>query len=155
MMRANRPARYAGIAPPPATSGESPVKCQILSNRPAPMITIYHNPRCSKSRGACELVNDRLNQTGEPVKVIEYLKESLSIDELKALHKMLGGSVRDMIRDNEAAYQDLGLGDQSLSDDQLYDAIQSNPILLQRPIVVRNGRAVIGRPPENVEALFA
>lgn len=118
------------------------------------MITIYHNPRCSKSRGACELVNDRLNQSGEPVTIVEYLKEPPSMDDLKALHNMLGGSVRDMIRDNEAPYQELGLADPTLSDDQLYKAIIAEPILLQRPIVVRNGRAVIGRPPENVEALF-
>ena len=118
------------------------------------MITIYHNPRCSKSRGACELIADRLNETGETVKVVEYLKEPLSMADLKALHEMLGGSVRDMIRDNEAPYQELGLDDQTLSDEQLYDAIIAHPILLQRPIVVRDGRAVIGRPPENVEALF-
>ena len=119
------------------------------------MITVYHNPRCSKSRGACELINDRLNQAGEAVKVVEYLKELPSIDALKALHKMLGGSVRAMIRDNEAPYKDLGLADPSLSDDQLYEAIAAHPILLQRPIVIRGGRAVIGRPPEKIETLFA
>lgn len=119
------------------------------------MITVYHNPRCSKSRGACELINDRLNQAGEAVKVIEYLKEPPSIDALKALHKMLGGSVREMIRDNEAPYKDLGLADPSLNDDQLYEAIAAHPILLQRPIVIRGGRAVIGRPPEKIETLFA
>ncbi|RDV00763.1 arsenate reductase (glutaredoxin) [Trinickia dinghuensis] len=119
------------------------------------MITIYHNPRCSKSRGACELVNNRLGQAGEPVKIVEYLKEPPSVNDLKALHEMLGGSVRDMMRDNEAPYADLGLADPALSDDQLFEAIATHPILLQRPIVVRNGRAVIGRPPENVEALFA
>lgn len=118
------------------------------------MITIYHNPRCSKSRCACELVEDRLTQSKEPVKIVEYLKEPLSTDDLKALHKMLGGSVRDMMRDNEAPYQDLGLAAPSLSDDELYAAIVAHPILLQRPIVVRDGRAVIGRPPENIEALF-
>jgi arsenate reductase len=119
------------------------------------MITIYHNPRCSKSRGACELVESRLAQSGEEVKVIEYLKEPPSVEDLRALHRMLGGPVRDMIRDNEAPYKDLNLSDPSLSDAQLYEAVAKHPILLQRPIVVRNGRAVIGRPPEHVEALFA
>ena len=119
------------------------------------MITIYHNPRCSKSRGACELVNGRLNRSGEPVKIVEYLKEPPSLDDLKALHQMLGGSVRDMIRDNEAPYKELGLADPTLTDDQLYGAIVAHPILLQRPIVVRGGRAAIGRPPENIEVLFA
>ena len=118
------------------------------------MITIYHNPRCSKSRGACELVKERLDQTAEPLTVVEYLKEPPSVEALKALHGMLGGAVRDMIRDNEAPYQQLGLDDPSLTDDQLYAAIAANPILLQRPIVVRNDRAVIARPPKNVAALF-
>jgi arsenate reductase (glutaredoxin) len=118
------------------------------------MITIYHNPRCTKSRGACELVNERLAVAGEPIKIIEYLKEPPSVDELKALHKMLGGSVRDMIRDNEAPFKELKLGEPTVTDDQLYEAIAAHPILLQRPIVVRDDRAVIGRPPENVDALF-
>ncbi|HTH75489.1 MAG TPA: arsenate reductase (glutaredoxin) [Trinickia sp.] len=118
------------------------------------MITVYHNPRCSKSRGACELIADRLNRSGETVKVIEYLKEPPSVDDLKALHRMLGGSVRDMIRDNEPPFRELGLADPALSEDQLYEAIAAHPVLLQRPIVVRDGRAVIGRPPENIEALF-
>lgn len=67
---------------------------------------------------------------------------------------MLGCSVRDMIRDSESAYKDLGLDDPSLSDAQLYEAIEKHPILMQRPIVVRDGRAVIGRPPENIKSLF-
>jgi arsenate reductase len=60
-----------------------------------------------------------------------------------------------MIRDNEAEYKELQLADTPLTDSQLYEALEKHPILLQRPIVVRNGRAVIGRPPENVAALFA
>lgn len=119
------------------------------------MITIYHNPRCSKSRGACDLVNDRLNQSGEPVNIVEYLKEPPTLEDIKALHRMLGGSVRDMIRDNETPYKELGLADPATTDEQLLEAIVAHPILLQRPIVVRNGKAAIGRPPENVEALFA
>jgi arsenate reductase (glutaredoxin) len=118
------------------------------------MITIYHNPRCSKSRGAYELIAGALNAANESVEVIEYLKQPLSVAQLKSLHAMLGGSVRDMLRDSEEPYKELGLADTTLSDDQLYDAIEQHPILLQRPIVVRNGRAVIGRPPENVKALF-
>lgn len=119
------------------------------------MITIYHNPRCSKSRGACELINDRLNQSGESIQIVEYLKEPPTLDDLKALRQMLGGSVRDMIRESETPYKELGLADPQMSDEQLLEAIVDHPILLQRPIVVRNGKAVIGRPPENIEALFA
>ncbi|WP_027820387.1 arsenate reductase (glutaredoxin) [Paraburkholderia bannensis] len=116
------------------------------------MITIYHNPRCSKSRASCELVTSS-NAANEPVEVIEYLKTPLTVEQLKSLHALLGGPLRDMMRTNETEYAELGL-DASTSDDQLYEAIAKHPILLQRPIVVRNGRAVIGRPPENVAALF-
>ncbi|CAD6518704.1 arsenate reductase (glutaredoxin) [Paraburkholderia sabiae] len=119
------------------------------------MITIYHNPRCSKSRGACDLISDVYNPSNEPVEIIEYLRTPLSVAQLKELNRMLGCSVREMIRDSESIYKELGLADTTLSDGQLYEAIAANPILLQRPIVVRDGRAVIGRPPENVKALFA
>ncbi len=119
------------------------------------MITIYHNTRCSKSRATYELIDSTLNTSGEAVRIVEYLKEPLGAAELKALHRMLGGSVRDMIRDTEPVYGELGLGDASLDEDALFEALAAHPILLQRPIVVRNGRAVIGRPPEAVRTLFA
>jgi arsenate reductase len=121
---------------------------------PTAMITIYHNPRCSKSRGACELVASSHNIGSEPVEIIEYLKQPLSVAQLKTLNTMLGCPVRDMLRDTEAAYEQLGLSASNLSDDQLYEAIANHPELMQRPIVVREGRAVIGRPPERVKALF-
>ena len=119
------------------------------------MITIYHNPRCSKSRGACELIGDVYNPSNEPVEIVEYLHSPLTVAQLKELNRMLGCPVREMIRASESIYKELGLADTSLSDGQLYEAIAAHPILLQRPIVVRDGRAVIGRPPENVKALFA
>ena len=118
------------------------------------MITIYHNPRCSKSRGAYDLVTNVYNKANEPVTVVEYLKKPLTKPELKSLNKLLGCPVREMLRDTEQEYKDLNLATPSLTDDQLYEAIAAHPILLQRPIVVRDGRAVIGRPPEKVEALF-
>ena len=116
------------------------------------MITIYHNPRCSKSRAACDLVSTA--RTSEPVEVIEYLKQPLTVDQLKALHAMLGGPLLDMIRTGETEYTELHLDAPGVTDDQLYEAIVQHPILLQRPIVVRDGRAVIGRPTENIAALF-
>jgi arsenate reductase len=119
------------------------------------MITIYHNPRCSKSRGACDLVAGINSAVNEPVETIEYLKTPPTVSQLKQLSAMLGLPVREMLRDTEQEYKDLGLADPTLTDDQLYEAIAKHPILLQRPIVVRNGRAIIGRPPENIEALFA
>ncbi|CAB3806864.1 putative protein YfgD [Paraburkholderia caffeinitolerans] len=118
------------------------------------MITIYHNARCSKSRATCELVSSTYNKANEPVEVVEYLKTPLTVGQLKALHAMLGGPLLDMIRTSEAEYAALGLDANGATDDQLYEAIASHPILLQRPIVVRNGRAAIGRPPENVAVLF-
>jgi arsenate reductase len=118
------------------------------------MITIFHNPRCSKSRATCELITSSYNQINEATEVVEYLKQPLSVAQLKQLHAQLGGSVREMIRDTEAEYEELRLCDASLTDSQLYEAIAKHPILLQRPIVVRNGRAIIGRPPESVAALF-
>ncbi|MFM0432118.1 arsenate reductase (glutaredoxin) [Paraburkholderia aspalathi] len=119
------------------------------------MITIYHNPRCSKSRATCDLIATTYNSANEPTEIIEYQKQPLTAAQLKQLNAQLGCTVREMIRDTEAEYKALNLSDTTLSDAQLYEALAKHPILLQRPIVVRNGRAVIGRPPENVEALFA
>jgi len=119
------------------------------------MITIYHNPRCSKSRSTCELIAAEYNRDEEPTQIIEYLKQPLSVAQLKDLNRQLGCPVRAMIRESEPVYEELGLSDPTLSDAQLYEALAAHPILLQRPIVVRNERAVIGRPPENVATLFA
>jgi arsenate reductase len=119
------------------------------------MITIYHNPRCSKSRATCDLIASTYNTANEATEIIEYLKQPLTVEQLKQLNAQLGCTVREMIRDTEDEYKALHLADGALSDVQLYEALASHPILLQRPIVVRNGRAAIGRPPENVEALFA
>jgi arsenate reductase len=118
------------------------------------MITIYHNTSCSKSRAAYELITGIYNIANESVDVVEYLTQPLSVAELKKLNAMLACPVREMLRDSEIAYKELGLDRPELSDDQLYEAIAKHPVLMQRPIVVRNGRAVIGRPPENVKALF-
>ncbi|CAE6790009.1 putative protein YfgD [Paraburkholderia domus] len=119
------------------------------------MITIYHNPRCSKSRATCDLITGTYNSANEATEIVEYLKQPLTVAQLEQLNAQLGCAVREMIRDTEVEYKTLGLSDATLSDAQLYEALAKHPILLQRPIVVRNGRAVIGRPPENVEALFA
>jgi arsenate reductase (glutaredoxin) len=119
------------------------------------MITIYHNPRCSKSRATCDLITATYNSANEATEIVEYLKHPLTVDQLKQINAQLGCPVREMIRDTEAEYKELQLADATLTDTQLYEALAKHPILLQRPIVVRNGRAVIGRPPENVAALFA
>lgn len=111
--------------------------------------TIWHNPRCSKSRQAKAL----LEELGADAEVREYLKEPPTRAELEELLAALGlDDPRAIVRTGEDAYKQLGLADATA--DELLDALVDNPILLQRPIVVRDGRAVIGRPPEDVRQLF-
>ncbi|CAG2133076.1 putative protein YfgD [Cupriavidus yeoncheonensis] len=119
------------------------------------MITIYHNPRCSKSRETLAMVEAAAERLGEPVEIVEYLKAPPSLATLRQLQTMLGVSAREMMRDNEAPYAELDLADPGLTDAELLAAVADNPVLLQRPVVVRNRRAVIGRPPENVVSLLA
>jgi arsenate reductase len=107
---------------------------------------IYHNPKCSKSRQTLQLLNDR----GETPTVIEYLKEPLSEQRLKEMLEQLG---QDILRTGEPEYQQLALSQDSTHDEILV-AIAQHPKLLQRPIVVKNGKAIIGRPPEQVLDLF-
>jgi arsenate reductase len=107
---------------------------------------IYHNPRCSKSRQTLEL----LNQHGVDADVVEYLKTPPDAATLGSLLAMLGLQPRDLIRTGESDYKALGLDDPALSDTQLIAAMVEHPRLIQRPIVVRDGRAALGRPPEQV-----
>ncbi|MDE1172953.1 MAG: arsenate reductase (glutaredoxin) [Parvibaculaceae bacterium] len=115
------------------------------------MTTIYHNPRCSKSRQTLSL----LEQHGLDPEIIEYLKTPPSAAELKDILKMLKMTPRELMRRGEDVYKQLGLEDESLPDDKLIAAMVENPVLIERPIVVHEGRAAIGRPPENVLDLFA
>ena len=108
------------------------------------MITIHHNPRCSKSREALAL----LQALGEPLTVHEYLEKPLTLIQLQALQALLGVPARDMLRSSEDVYLTLNLADTSLDDEALLAAIAMHPQLLQRPIVVKGQRAVIARPPE-------
>jgi arsenate reductase len=107
-------------------------------------LRVFHNPRCSKSRETLAL----LQQRGLNPQVIEYLKTPPSLAQLQALQRLLGLPAREMLRSGEEAYRELGLADASLSDEQLLQAIADHPVLLQRPIVVHESRAVIARPPE-------
>lgn len=109
-------------------------------------ITLYHNPRCSKSREALKLLNDQGLEPG----IVEYLKTPPTRKDLEQLVNMLGIHPRDLMRTREDRYKELGLDNPGLSADQLIDALAANPSLLERPIAVANGRAVIGRPPEKV-----
>lgn len=111
---------------------------------------LYHNPRCSKSRGALELLNER----GIQPQVIAYLETPPSADELRDLLRMLALPARALLRIGEEDYTALGLADASLSDDALIAAMAAHPRLIERPIFVHNGHAVIGRPPEQVLTLL-
>ncbi len=115
------------------------------------MITIYHNPRCSKSRATLELIR----QQGQEPTIVEYLKEPLSASTVKSLLKQLGIDARDLLRTKEDAYKSAGLNDTDLSDDTIIAAMIEHPKLIERPIVSDGKRAVLGRPPENVLELLA
>lgn len=107
---------------------------------------LYHNTRCSKSRGALELLNER----GLEPEVVFYLEAPPSPAELRELLRMLGTGARGLLRTGEPEYAELGLDDPSLDDDALIAAMAAHPKLIERPVFVHDGRAVIGRPPERV-----
>lgn len=112
-------------------------------------LTLLHNPRCSKSRAAKALLDDR----GVSYREHRYLDEPLSRADLEELRRRLGRPVREWIRPKEAAYAEAGL-DATSSDDAVLDAIAAHPSLLERPILVAGGRAVVGRPPEDILELL-
>ena len=109
-------------------------------------VTIYHNPRCSKSRATLALLEAR----GLKPKIVEYLKTPPSAAELKAILRKLGIKPRDLLRKCEPCYAALGLKVGTLDDEALIALMAENPILIERPIVVAGAKAALGRPPENV-----
>ena len=109
-------------------------------------VTIWHNPRCSKSRAALALLRER----GIEPEVVEYLKTPPDAAELKRVLALLGMPPRALLRTGEAAYKAGGLADPSRDDDALVAAMAATPVLIERPVVLANGRAVLGRPPERV-----
>lgn len=113
-------------------------------------ISIYHNPKCSKSRQALALLKEK----GYEPDVIEYLKTPPDATTLKQLLKKLGIGPRQVLRTKEAEYRELGLDNADLSDEQIIDAIIKAPRLLERPIVVRGNKAAIGRPTEAILPLL-
>lgn len=113
-------------------------------------VTIYHNPRCSKSRQALQLLRDR----GVEPEIVEYLKAPPDAETLGRVLDMLGLEPRDLMRRKEKEYKALGLNDAALSRDGLIAAMVAHPRLIERPIVVKDGRAALGRPPERVIDLF-
>ena len=109
--------------------------------------TIFHNPRCSKSRQTLQLLRDN----GVEPETRLYLENPPSADELTEILKMLGISAKELLRKGEDEYKALGLKDTSLSDSALIEAMIGHPRLIERPIVIKDGKqAVLGRPPETV-----
>lgn len=115
----------------------------------AQQATIYHNPKCSKSRQTLAL----LEESSADITVVEYLKEPLSTNQLLELVTLLGIEPHSLLRTKENAYKECNLSPGSPSQDIL-KAMAENPILMERPVVVVGKRAAIGRPPENVKAIL-
>ncbi|WP_390816736.1 arsenate reductase (glutaredoxin) [Symmachiella macrocystis] len=111
---------------------------------------IYHNPRCSKSRQTLQLIRD----AGIEPDVVEYLKTPPTTDELDAILKKLGIEPSALFRTGEAIYKELGLKGRELSREEAIALLVEHPQLIERPIVVKGRQAILGRPPENVQALL-
>ncbi len=112
------------------------------------MTTIWHNPRCSKSRQTLAL----LLENGLEPEIVEYLKTPPSVDDIRGLLALLGIEAEGLMRTSENAFRDLNLKGET--QDVLIAAMADNPILIERPVVIHDGKAAIGRPPENVLSLF-
>ena len=110
---------------------------------------IYHNPRCRKSRETLSIIREH----SEEINIVEYLKTPPSKKEIKFILKLLNMSAEDLIRKEEKLFKDLYRG-KDLSQDEWVNILLKNPILIQRPIVVKDSAAIIGRPPINVLALL-
>lgn len=112
------------------------------------MLTIYHNPRCSKSRQTLALIEE----ANKEVTIVEYLKTPLDEARIKSLLSLLDVSPIEMMRTKEAEFKEQNLA--NASDEELIQAMVNTPKLIERPIVTAGSKAVIGRPPENVLTLF-
>ena len=109
-------------------------------------ITIYHNPKCSKSLKTLKLLEEKKTE----IDVIEYLKNPPTIKKLKEILSLLEISPRDLMRKKEPEYKELRLNNSDLSDEDLIEFMVKHPTLIERPIVLANRKAALGRPPENV-----
>lgn len=110
------------------------------------MVSIYHNPRCSKSRQTLALLEER----GIDPEIILYLETPPSAETLSGILQKLGITPRQLLRKGEGAYKENNLSDTSLSDQQLIDTMVTHPKLIERPIVINGAKAALGRPPEQV-----
>lgn len=110
---------------------------------------IYHNPRCGKSREGLTI----LKESKLPFEIINYIETPLSAKELTEIIKLLGISPIDLVRKNEAVWKENYKG-KNLSDSQIVAAMAANPKLIERPIVINNGKAIVGRPPELIKSIL-
>lgn len=113
-------------------------------------VTIWHNPRCSKSRQTLALLRER----GVEPEIVEYLKTPPAVEELEAVLDKLGMEPRDLMRRKEAPYREAGLDDPELGRRALVEAMAAHPVLIERPVVLAGAKAALGRPPESVLALL-
>jgi len=113
-------------------------------------VKIYHNPRCSKSRQTLQLIKDQ----GVEPEIIEYLKNPPSIAELSTILDGLNMEPRELMRKREAEYKETGMNNPDLDRDALIKGMVASPKLIERPIVIANGKVAVGRPPENVLAIL-
>ena len=113
-------------------------------------VTLYHNPRCSKSRQTLAL----LEENNANVTIVEYLKTIQTIDDINHILTLLDISPRELMRTKETDYKEQNLSNESLTHTDLVQAMINTPKLIERPIALANGKAAIGRPPENVLAIL-
>lgn len=113
-------------------------------------IIIYHNPRCSKSRQALALLEEKHIKP----KIVEYLKAPLTEQELKHIIKLLGISPKELLRKNEKEYKKLDLANSQYTDEDILKLMVKHPILIERPIIIAGHKAVVGRPPEKILAII-
>lgn len=114
------------------------------------MVKIYHNPRCGKSRQTLALIEE----AGVEAEVIEYLKTPPTVDELDSVLKKLKMEPCDLMRKGEAIYRELRIAEQELSREEAIEIMIAHPKLIERPIVIKGRKAILGRPPENVNELL-
>ena len=113
------------------------------------MLTIYYNPRCNKSRQTLKIIEE----SGNKVETINYLNNPLNEEELKDLVDKLGLPVTYLVRKGEKLYKE-NYKSREISEEEWFKILAENPILIERPIVVKGDKAILGRPPENVESLL-
>ncbi|ARD22539.1 arsenate reductase (glutaredoxin) [Shewanella japonica] len=113
-------------------------------------VTLYHNPRCSKSRQTLAL----LEENNASIQIVEYLKQAPTVEDIQQILSLLNLTPRELMRTKETEYKEQNLADSSLTEAELIQAMVATPKLIERPIALANGKAAIGRPPENVLAIL-